>query len=82
MALIINGQISKRQLVYGARPYDGRPTASVPADDPESEYGPFVASEYRPLFHRPDCKWASCINSKSKIRFTSHSETVKAGKKP
>ncbi len=35
-----------------------------PTHGPEDQHGPFVASELRQHFHRPDCKWASYIKNR------------------
>jgi hypothetical protein len=48
----------------------------------ESEFGPFVASNKRPHFHRPDCKWAENFTQWNSIEFGSHREAVEAGKRP
>ena len=48
----------------------------------ESEFGPFVASRGRSIFHRPDCKWAVFIPLWKRIEFGTHREAVEADKKP
>jgi methylphosphotriester-DNA--protein-cysteine methyltransferase len=42
----------------------------------------FVASESRPHFHRPNCKWAQYITRPRLQEFFSHKEAVDSGYKP
>src|SRR5437879_6381141 len=42
----------------------------------------FVASEIRPHFHRPNCKWAQYITPPRLQEFFSHKEAVDSGYKP
>src|SRR6266567_548352 len=48
----------------------------------EREFGPFVASKFRPHFHRPECKWITYVNEHNLLEFSSHEEAVAAGLKP
>jgi len=50
--------------------------------DAEEQYGPFVASTMSNRFHKPNCKWARRIRSRSRTKYSSHAEAVEAGKKP
>jgi hypothetical protein len=44
------------------------------------DHGPFVASRWRPHFHRLECIWASYINDPTE--YATHEEAVRANKKP
>lgn len=47
------------------------------------ELGPFVASQYRNRFHRPECSWAEYFLHSSYCEvFDTHEEAVAAGKRP
>ncbi len=58
------------------------PKSEHPEQDYEDYEGPFVASEIRPHFHRPECKWVLEISTENLVRYSSHAEAVAAGKKP
>lgn len=48
----------------------------------ESDYGPFVASKKRQIFHRPDCEWAQSLTPEKSFEFGTHREATDAGYKP
>jgi hypothetical protein len=49
----------------------------------KAAHGPFVASLYRPHFHRLGCKWAEpFLNGRHCQFFETHEEAVQADKKP
>ena len=44
------------------------------------DHGPFVASQWRPHFHRLECIWATYITDP--VEYETHEEAVDSGKKP
>ena len=75
MTLKINRDVPPPQLIY-------RSTSSRLGATGESEFGPFVGSKFRNLFHLPDCKWMQEVRIEHIVEFSSHAEAVEAGRKP
>jgi methylphosphotriester-DNA--protein-cysteine methyltransferase len=48
----------------------------------ESDFGPFIASNSKFHFHRPDCKWMQNVPDAKRIEFGTHKEAVESGRKP
>jgi competence protein ComEC len=48
----------------------------------ESDFGPFVASKDKRLFHRASCEWMQRVRSENLIEFGTHKEAVESGLKP
>jgi hypothetical protein len=47
----------------------------------DSYQGPFIASERRTKFHRPDCTWATYLHELNSVEFATRGEAVEAGYK-
>jgi hypothetical protein len=50
-------------------------------EDAENLYGPFYSSKPARSFHRPGCKWLRNILQRNLIKYDSHADAVKDGKK-
>ena len=50
-------------------------------NDAEKQFGPFVSTAVARSFHRPGCKWIRNLQDRNAIKYQSHAEAVKAGKK-
>ena len=44
--------------------------------------GPYLGTSRKKLFHRPDCRWLADVPSHALLKFPTHAEAVRDGRKP